>query len=241
MPNEGKPMRERPMREGPVRDRPAQKRAAILAAARELFVRDGVERTSMDAVAARANVSKRTVYDYYGDKQGLLLGVIVDGGESLIASLRTALDRHLSDAADIRDIETLERALAAFAVDVGVTIIASADYATVFTLVAEQRSQLAGLNDHPLADAPEEAIAERLAHFAERGLLDAPDPRLAADHFNALTTLLAYSNQPDPARADLDQVRQTMIDGVHAFIRAYAARDASAASAIASARHGCSS
>jgi TetR/AcrR family transcriptional regulator, mexJK operon transcriptional repressor len=62
---------------------------------------------------------------------------------------------------------------------------------------------------------------------------------LAADHFNALTTLLAYNNQPDPARANLDQVRQTMIDGVHAFIRAYAVRDAGAASAVASGRHGC--
>jgi TetR/AcrR family transcriptional regulator, mexJK operon transcriptional repressor len=49
-------------------------------------------------------------------------------------------------------------------------------------------------------------------------------PRLAADHFNALTTLLAYKSQPDPAKADLDRVRQTMIDGVHAFIRACAAR-----------------
>jgi TetR/AcrR family transcriptional repressor of mexJK operon len=75
------------------------------------------------------------------------------------------------------------------------------------------------------SDAPEQAVAERLAHFAGLGLLDVPDPRLAADHFNALTTLLAYSNQPDPALADLDQVRQTMTDGVHAFVRAYAARD----------------
>jgi hypothetical protein len=52
-----------------------------------------------------------------------------DGGESLIASLRAALDRQLSDAADIRDVETLERALAAYAVEVSATIIASADYA----------------------------------------------------------------------------------------------------------------
>lgn len=202
----------------------AAKRAAILAAARELFVRDGVERTSMDAVAARAEVSKRTLYDYYGDKQGLLLGVVVDAGESLIASLRQAISRHLSDDADIPDVASLERALAAFAVEVGTTVIASSDYAVVFTLIAEQRSQLPGLlKDHPLVDAPEQAVAERLAHFTGRSLLDAPDPRLAADHFNALTTLLAYSNQPDPARADPNQVRQTMVDGVHAFIRAYGA------------------
>jgi TetR/AcrR family transcriptional regulator, mexJK operon transcriptional repressor len=64
----------------------------------------------------------------------------------------------------------------------------------------------------------------RLMRFSQLGLLDAPDPRLAADHFSALTTLLAYNNQPDRAEADLDRVRQTMIDGVHAFVRAYEPR-----------------
>jgi TetR/AcrR family transcriptional regulator, mexJK operon transcriptional repressor len=210
--------------ERPVREGSARKRAAILAAARELFVRDGAERTSMDAVAATANVSKRTVYDYYGDKRGLLLGVIVDAGESLLVSLRAAIDRHLSDDDAIRDAETLERALAAFAVELATTVIASSDYAAVFSLVAEQRSQLPELRRHPLATAPEEAVAERLAHFTKRGILDAPDPRLATDHFSALTTLLAYNQHPNPADADLDEVRQTMIDGTHAFMRAYAAR-----------------
>lgn len=165
-----------------------------------------------------------TVYDYYGDKRGLLLGVIVDAGESLLVSLRAAIDRHLSGDEAIRDAETLERALAAFAVELATTVIASSDYAAVFSLVAEQRSQLPELKRHPLATAPEEAVAERLAHFTKRGILDAPDPRLATGHFSALTTLLAYNQHPNPADADLDEVRQTMIDGTHAFMRAYAAR-----------------
>lgn len=50
---------------------------AILQAARELFVSDAVERTTLDAVALRAKVSKRTVYDYYGDKRNLVLAVPV--------------------------------------------------------------------------------------------------------------------------------------------------------------------
>ncbi|WP_129843262.1 TetR/AcrR family transcriptional regulator [Streptomyces sp. RFCAC02] len=204
--------------------RAAAKRAAVLAAARELFVVDGIERTSMDAVAARANVSKRTVYDYYGDKKSLFLSVLEDAGTSLLASLRAALDRHLSDAAPIGDLPALEDALTAFAVELGTTVIGSADYAAVFALVSEQRRTVAELQAHPLASLPEEALAERLGHFAGRGLLDAPDPRLAADHFNALTTLLAYSNEPDPTRADPDRVRRSMIDGVRAFVRAYGAR-----------------
>ncbi|MFF2513790.1 TetR/AcrR family transcriptional regulator C-terminal domain-containing protein [Streptomyces sp. NPDC058086] len=67
-------------------------------------------------------------------------------------------------------------------------------------------------------------MADRIAQFADAGLLDTDNPRLAADHFSALTVLLAYERQPIPATADPEKVGQTMADGAHAFIRAYAAR-----------------
>lgn len=207
----------------PVREGLAHKRAAILTAARDLFVQNGVERTSMDAVAAQAGVSKRTVYDYYGDKRGLLLGVIEDAGESLLRSLRTTIERHLSDVIQIRDTAELELALTAFSVEFGESMLTSSDYAATVKLISENRSFLPELTDHPLDVAPEEAIAERIEHFAARGLLDAPDPRLAADQFTALTTLLAYSGSPS-ARADPTRVRRVLIDGAHTFMRAYVPR-----------------
>ncbi|PRY18283.1 TetR/AcrR family transcriptional regulator [Kineococcus rhizosphaerae] len=49
----------------------ASKREAILAASVELFNSQGYELTSMDAVAARAGVSKTTVYAHFGDKLAL--------------------------------------------------------------------------------------------------------------------------------------------------------------------------
>ena len=49
----------------------ASKREAILAASVELFHAHGYEMTSMDAVAARAGVSKTTVYSHFGDKLAL--------------------------------------------------------------------------------------------------------------------------------------------------------------------------
>ncbi|QJU52358.1 TetR/AcrR family transcriptional regulator [Herbiconiux sp. KACC 21604] len=49
----------------------ASKREAILAASVELFNTQGYEMTSMDAVAARAGVSKTTVYAHFGDKLAL--------------------------------------------------------------------------------------------------------------------------------------------------------------------------
>ncbi|GAA3887914.1 TetR/AcrR family transcriptional regulator [Leifsonia kafniensis] len=207
-----------------LREGSATKRAAILAAARELFLRDGFERTSMDAVAAQATVSKRTVYDYYGDKVRLLAEVVEDAGESLLRALYTALDEHLADDVAIRTMQDLEQALAAFVIEIGTTVVGSADYAAALTLTKEHRALLPVAPTLLDSAAPEEAIAERLAHFAERGLLDISDPRQAADHFTALTVLLAYNNQPDPARADPDEVRRSMTAGVGVFMRAYAAR-----------------
>jgi TetR/AcrR family transcriptional repressor of mexJK operon len=207
----------------PVREGLAHKRAAILAAARALFVAQGVERTSMDAVAAEAGVSKRTVYDYYGDKHGLLMAVIVDAGESLLVTLRRAIDDHLADDAGIEDVTALERALTDFACELGTSMLASSDYTATVRLITENAAVLTELHTHPLNVAPEEAVAERLAHFASRGLLETDDPRLAADHFNALTTLLAFSGHHAEA-ADDKQIRKVMTDGVHAFMRAYGAR-----------------
>jgi TetR/AcrR family transcriptional regulator, mexJK operon transcriptional repressor len=207
-----------------VREGAPAKRAAILASARTLFLRDGYERTSMDAVAADAQVSKRTVYDYFGDKERLLVGVVEDAAQSLLHSLDDALAAHLSDDSRIRTTEELERALLAFVVELATTIVASADYAVAFRLVQEHRSQHPVLDSLLLSTAPERAIAERFAHFGEVGLLHVPDAPLAADHFNALTMLLAYDNQPDPASADPQQVQRSMTEGVRAFMRAYAPR-----------------
>ncbi len=43
---------------------------------------------------------------------------------------------------------------------------------------------------------------ERLAHFADVGLLHTDNPSLAADHFFALTVLLAYDRRPVPNYPD---------------------------------------
>lgn len=202
------------------------KRAAILAAARDLFLRDGVHRVSMDAVAAAAGVSKRTVYDYFGDKQRLVLGVVEEAGESLLRSIGASLDRHLGVDRGIDTVAALEDALTGFTTELATVVVGSADYSTVFAIVSQLRGMLDDLETLVVGPEPEDLLAERFGYFADRGLLDAPDPRLAADHFTALTLLLAYHDQPDPTRADPARVRERMADGIRTFIRAYGARPA---------------
>lgn len=207
----------------PIREGSATKRRAILEAARALFVREGVDRVSMDAVAAAARVSKATVYEYFGDKQRLFRAILADASASLEAIAHRVIEEHLRSE-DIASVAQLEGALTAAAVEFGATVVGASEYAAVFALVSQRRWHDPEAGDDLATQSVEDAFAERIAHFAERGLLDAEDPRRATDHFFALTMLFAYNEQSDPATVDLERVRLAMTDGAHAFIRAYGAR-----------------
>jgi TetR/AcrR family transcriptional repressor of mexJK operon len=61
---------------GPGRPKHLEKRAAILEAAKSLFLANGFEGTSMDAIAAAAGVSKLTVYSHFTDKETLFFAAI---------------------------------------------------------------------------------------------------------------------------------------------------------------------
>ena len=60
----------------PGRPKSAEKSAAIRRAAGKLFLSEGFERTSMDAVASAAGVSKNTVYSHFASKEALFGAVI---------------------------------------------------------------------------------------------------------------------------------------------------------------------
>ena len=75
--------------------------------------------------------------------------------------------------------------------------------------------------DRALTNAPEEAMGERFGAFAEAGLLDVPDPRLAADHFIALTFGVTLSRLGTANAAKDSRVKPLIVEGVRAFLRAY--------------------
>jgi TetR/AcrR family transcriptional regulator, mexJK operon transcriptional repressor len=55
-----------------------RKRADLLAGARAVFTREGFQGASMDAVAAEAGASKRTLYHYFADKEELFSAAVLD-------------------------------------------------------------------------------------------------------------------------------------------------------------------
>lgn len=201
-----------------LREGSAQKRAAILSAARELFLADGFDRTSVDAVAARAEVSKRTLYDYFGDKQTLLQAVFDAVGQSLLATIRRTLDDTLNGLTDAAE---LEPALVTFSMRIATDMLDSAEYTTLQRLVRTGSRHLPNAADHALIDAPEEAMGDRFAALSSAGLLDVPDARLAADHFIALTFGVTISRLGSANAAEDTRVRPLIVEGVRAFLRAY--------------------
>ena len=88
--------------------RSARKRAAILEAAHDLFLQKGYAGTSMDDVAARAAVSKQTVYKNFADKQRLFTEVITSDVGRIEASTQAQM-------AAMPDSSDLAGDLAAFA------------------------------------------------------------------------------------------------------------------------------
>ncbi|MCC3765600.1 TetR/AcrR family transcriptional regulator [Glycomyces sp. TRM65418] len=196
----------------------AQKRSAILSSARELFLTEGFDRTSVDAIAAHAGVSKRTVYDYFGDKQTLLHAVFDAVGQSLLATIRHTLEDTLDSLADPAE---LEPALVAFSLRITTDMLDSVEYTALQRFVRTASGHLPHPDDRALTNAPEEAMGERFAALAEAGLLEVPDPRLAADHFIALTFGVTLSRLGSANAAKDSRVRPLIVEGVRAFLRAY--------------------
>jgi len=120
MPNK-KPDADKPESSRQARGRPLsmEKRAAMLRAATVEFGTAGYASVSMDAIAARAQVSKRTLYNHFPSKE-LLFGALIEQLASRIGqtekvkyrpeeSLRTQLyDYALVSASHVRDAETLQ-------------------------------------------------------------------------------------------------------------------------------------
>jgi AcrR family transcriptional regulator len=67
--------------------------AALVDAARELFARDGYEATSLDAVAARAGVTKGAVYHHFDGKRQLFEAVFAREIERMTTPLAAAYSR----------------------------------------------------------------------------------------------------------------------------------------------------
>ena len=205
----------------PGRPKDPEKRVAILDAAGRLFLQLGFDRTTMDAIAAEAEVSKLTLYSHFADKEGLFRALIAyKCGEHFEG-------RDFEQLAGLPPQEALTRLGNGF-----VGLMFHADVLAMYRVLVAGATQDAGLNRAFYEIGPEPTIAGLaglLAHYHNHSLLNVPKPTLAADHFLCMLQgcrhfrrLLNIEAEPS-ARQLKDHVK----DCVAMFLRAYATRASS--------------
>lgn len=192
----------------------------VLAGALKLFATDGYTRASIDAIAATANVSTRTIYNRFGDKAGLFRAVIVDSADRVAQCQLGIIERHLDG------VEDVERSLRAFA---RAWVAHDPGIAQHFAIVRQVRAEIDHVPESVVRAWQEcgplrvrEALASRLQWLAEEGHLRVDDPDLAAAHLVQLVAGDIAVRSFDGARPLPPGEAERVADaGASAFLRAY--------------------
>jgi TetR/AcrR family transcriptional repressor of mexJK operon len=194
-----------------------RKHAAIAAAALALIARDGYERTSVDAIAAEAGVSKRTVYSHYGDKENLFLLAARETYDVMRDRVGDIVNRTLLDVDDV------EEALTACIREIVRTITRAPERATLIRMVISEAPHFPALLDLWRDRGILPLITEPLARLAASGRLATDDPAQAADHLSALT-FGQINNKSMMGTVPLTDAAADRIitSGIRLFMRAYA-------------------
>jgi AcrR family transcriptional regulator len=158
----------------------AQRREQLLVVARETFGERGYDGTSIEEVAARAEVSKPVVYEHFGGKDGLYAGVVDREMQLLLERFESALSsggspRRLLERAALVLLDYVAEDTDGFRVLTRDSPVTSAT-GTFSSLIGE----VAGQVEHILG-----------RQFADRDY----DPRLAALYSQALVGMVVLVGQ----------------------------------------------
>lgn len=201
--------------------RSARKGRAILDAARDLFLRHGYLGTSMDDIAATAKVSKQTVYKHFGDKRRLFVELLTGDMGNADAKVAVLVET-------IPDTQNLETGLRVFA-RAYLSAVMQPDLMRLRRLVIGEAERFPELAAAWYAHGPEEAYAMFAQWFEllnKRGMLQADDPALAAQHFNwlilSIPINLAMAHPAEETLTSEKDLHRYADEGVRVFLAAYA-------------------
>jgi TetR/AcrR family transcriptional regulator, mexJK operon transcriptional repressor len=201
--------------------RSARKRLTILSAGQDLFLSNGYQGTSVDQIAASAEVSKQTVYKHFGDKHELLLAIVNNALESTVTPF---LDRikALSETTD------LEADLTALGTDY-LRAVLQEPVVQLRRLVVGEANRVPELGQLYYREAPARtlaAFADCFSALHDRGLLRISESAVAAEHFaflivgRSIDQALFYGGRAVLADIDVDGYVRA---GVRVFLAAYQA------------------
>lgn len=174
-------MKERSHSTPPSSARALVKRRAIVEAAHARFLSEGYE-TSVDAIAADANVSKATVYNHFGSKEALFIAVISDALEVPLCEAFDAARRELATKDPRAALTRTARAL--------MQGVAQPAVLALRNLVTGELRRFPELGEAWDASGPRRAAAmfgELLQRLVEQNELRVPDIDIAVTQLLALT------------------------------------------------------
>ena len=203
--------------------RTPRKRRAILAAATEAFLQHGYLGASMDEVAAKAGVSKQTVYKQFENKERLFAEIVLGTSDQLIDGLVQAYAETLDGAVDARGGL---RALARRLLD-SLTAPSVLQLRRLVIAEADRFPEVCGAWFTSGFEKSLEALGEALTRLTERGLLrELEDPTLAAYQFAGLVMYkpmnraMFAGTRERPAPGELDKLAD---QATEVFLAAYGA------------------
>ena len=203
--------------------RTPRKRRAILAAATDVFLQHGYLGASMDEVAARAGVSKQTVYKQFENKERLFAEIVLGTSDVVMDELVQAYADTLDGAVDAREaLRALARRLLQ-----SLTADSVLKLRRLVIAEADRFPEVCGAWFNSGFEKSLDALGEALTRLTDRGLLrELEDPTLVAYQFAGLVmykpmnrAMFAGTRQR-PKTGELEKLADQAVD---VFLAAYGA------------------
>jgi AcrR family transcriptional regulator len=193
---------------------PAAKRRQILAGARRAFGELGFERASVDLVAARAGVSKATVYNHFEDKKALFVACFAEEADALRESLVALLREPEGD---------VEEALQRIG-EVTVTFLLSPAVEALYRHTIAEAARFPEVGRKLFERGPrvvQDALAAWLRRWDEKGALRIEHPRAAAVQLASLCQGDLLLRTQLGMRPAAGEVKESVRRAVATFLAAY--------------------
>lgn len=165
----------------PARGEELERREHLLAAALDVFLRQGFSGTSLDAIAQEAHVAKRTIYQQFGSKEGLF-GAAIERSATRLISRFPAVDHTSGELG--ADLTSIGCAV--------LDLVLQPRSLAIYRLVAGEAERQPRLAQVFYQHGPGRAItrvAERLASHMRQGRITQIDSVALARQFIGLVVL----------------------------------------------------
>lgn len=193
------------------------KRAAILEAAVDEFQRQGLRDTSMDRIAASAEVSKRTVYNHFDSKEALFRAIVAEMLHEQGASVHARYDRDRSLEEQLVELAFQEIDLLQDDAFIGMARVLLAESFSTPDLARD------AFGDAEKAVQP---LNQWISAAIEDGRLDIDDPQLAAAQLKSLLKGLLFwpvvtGYKKRPSKKETESI---VVGAVRMFLDHYSSR-----------------